>query len=238
MAGMSQHSQHEAKAQRALCTAKDVSNYLRQNISFFNDHPDVLSELSIPHATGGAVSLIERQVEVLRRENKQLRTRIRDLVEIAKENDHLLARMHRLSVDLISAQDLDELLDTIYDRLRHDFSADFAAIRLIGDYTGMATHRVEFVSSSHEGLMLFDNILLRRKPVCGRFNSHQLNFLFGESAAAIGSMALVPFFSGASSGFFVIASRSPDRFKAGMSTVFLSYLGDIVSATLQRFTQK
>jgi uncharacterized protein YigA (DUF484 family) len=71
-------------------TAEVVSDYLRDNPDFFNQHPEVLSELKITHVGDGAVSLVERQVATLRERNAELRRRLDALMSVAEQNEALL----------------------------------------------------------------------------------------------------------------------------------------------------
>lgn len=229
---MTQRTGSEVKERvQPLITDNQVAQYLRNNLNFFEKNPAVLADLQVSHASGSAVSLIEKQVSVLRDENRHLRSRIRELVEIARENDALMSRLHSLSVALIDSNHLDQFLDTICERLRIDFRAERVSVRIITDEE---TDRRELVKLDEPALELFESILARGKPVCGRFNRQQLQFLFDERLDDIGSVALVPLGDIKPLGMFAIASTEKDRFSAGMSTQFLSYLGDIAGAALRR----
>ena len=216
-------------------SAQDVADYLSKHPDFFDRQEEVLKAIEVPHQAGTAVSLIERQVGVLRQENRTLRGKIRDLVDIAKENDALMARMNRLSADLVSSESLDTAMKVLSDRLTHDFSAQGVSIRLIGDFGSQtAGSRAELLSSDEDQLSLFESILARGKPVCGRFNIQQLDFMFGEKEEQMKSVAVIPLGDG-SVGFLAIGSEDPERFRAGISTSFLSYLGEIAGAVIKRF---
>ena len=79
-------------------TAEVVSDYLRDNPDFFNQHPEVLSELKITHVGDGAVSLVERQVATLRERNAELRRRLDALMSVAEQNEALLEALRKLSL--------------------------------------------------------------------------------------------------------------------------------------------
>lgn len=210
----------------------EVVEYLHRNPHFFDVHPDVLARIEVSHQAAGAVSLIERQVVVLRQQNKQLRGRIKELAEIARDNDALIAKLHRLSVELVKCASLDAYIEALVQGLEENFSADAASVRLIAD--AGAGSRAELVGRSAAGWSLFESILARRKPVCGRFNSQQLEFLFGSRAEPVKSVAVVPIADMQSLGLIVVGSADPERFRAGMSTAYLAYLGEMACAVLQR----
>jgi len=215
---------------------REIVEYLRKNPEFFNQHPELLADLKVPHQTGGAVSLIERQISVLRDDNRQLRQRIRELMEIARDNDVLMGKLHELSLVLIRSGSLDSFFRDLADYLKRDFSADFVAAKVFS--TRDNETRAEFISPKADGIALFDSILARKKPVCGRFSQSQLAFLFGREAEQVGSAAVVPLVYKDSIGMFAVASHDRERFRAGMSTVFLAYLGEIGGSVLHRFLNR
>lgn len=216
-------------------SSQDVADFLSKHTDFLYKNPDILRQIEVPHASGEAISLIERQVGVLRQENRSLRQKIRDLVDIAKENDELMARMNRLSASLVSSSKLQEAMRILEDRLVHDFSADAVSLKLIGDFQeNPAGSSIAVIARDNESLSLFESILARAKPVCGRFNKQQLSFMFPDKEESIKSVAVIPLGDG-SLGFVAIGSEDPERFRAGISTSFLSYLGEIAGSVIRRF---
>ena len=85
---------------------------------------DALAAIDIPHPTGDAVSLIERQVRTLRDQADKYRRQLEDLVNVARDNDALARRLHRLTLALIETHSFDEVLNTLQDELREQFKAD------------------------------------------------------------------------------------------------------------------
>ncbi len=231
---MSSHKNRDKAMAAPSCGGDEVAAYLREHPDFFEHYPDVLGLLELRHQTGGAASLIERQVAVLRQETRDLRHKIHELVDIARENDGLMAKLHSLSIVLLEADSLDSFIDLLSERLEQDFGADLVAVRLFASPEQGARSRPELIDRDAEGVDLFESILARKKPVCGRFNRQQREFLFGQSAERAASAAVVPLHDMESKGLFAIASSDPERFRAGMSTVFLGYLGEVASAVLKR----
>lgn len=217
------------------CTDKDVESYLQQHPEFFADNPHLLTDLEVPHPTGKAVSLIERQVALLRQENKQLRERIKDLVDIAKDNEKLIAKLHKLSVALIETQNVQQFVDTLTAKLEDDFSTFDVNIKLYKKCFNIGMETDHFIERNDENLRNFEKFLNHTNPVCGRFTRDQIDYLFPETVNDIKSMALVPLIADEPLGFFAMASDDAERFKAGVSTSFLSSLSDVAAAVLQRF---
>ena len=109
--------QEEKNLESNAITEGMVAEYLKNNLDFFNKRPDVLAEVNIPHQHGSAVSLVERQVAVLREQNELSRKRLHELIEIARQNEELARRMHQLALTLMDADDPKDIFNTLYEKL-------------------------------------------------------------------------------------------------------------------------
>jgi uncharacterized protein YigA (DUF484 family) len=108
-----------------------VANYLRSHPNFFEDKPTLLSDMRVPHQTGSAVSLVERQVTTLRESNENRQAQLDGLIQIARDNDRLNSHLHQLTLELMEAEDLKNLLAIISNRLKEDFETDVATVHLL-----------------------------------------------------------------------------------------------------------
>ncbi|NIR28018.1 MAG: DUF484 family protein [Gammaproteobacteria bacterium] len=208
----------------------DIAEYLREHPDFFLRHPDLLEKLHVPHACGEAVSLVEYQISLLRERNQRLRKKTQELVNNARRNEELSRRLHRLTLGLLECAGVDDVFATLYGMLVNDFNADMVAIRLFGrpvspGDTGLA----EFAENNIQGARLFESVFAEGKPVCGWLQTTQLAYLFGDRAAEVGSAALLPLADHLPFGVLAIASRSAQRFHAGMGTLFLRQLSEVVA---------
>jgi uncharacterized protein YigA (DUF484 family) len=205
---------------------EQIAEYLIVHPDFFERHPDALAAIDIPHPTGDAVSLIERQVRTLRAQAANYRRQLEDLVTVARENDALAKRLHRLTLALIETHSFDEVLNTLQDELREQFKADAVEMKLF------ASDQLE--AHAHEpGPALFRDFLQRARPNCGRLDKAKLEYLFGSQAGETGSAALIPLTAPPLAGVLAIGSRDPERFHEGKSVDFLQRLAEVVSAKLQ-----
>jgi uncharacterized protein YigA (DUF484 family) len=217
-------------------TAEQISGYLDKHPEFFDDHPDVLAALRLSHTSGKAVSLIERQVQVLREQNEVLKSRLKELVTVARDNDRLSKRMHQMTLDLLHASSLAELLDKLEDHLRNEFRADAVALRLAGlDEPRQRETGVEVLLIDAASKALFPASLCDGKPQCGRLKQQQLEFLFAGQAQDIESAAVIPLGDHGHDGLLAIGSREVDRFNPCMGTLFLSHLGDLLVVLLRHY---
>jgi uncharacterized protein YigA (DUF484 family) len=213
----------------------DVTTYLRRHPEFFLNHPELLVELEVPHPAGGAVSLIERQVALIRQENKLHRERIRELVEIARDNENIVEKLHKLNVKLIASKTLDDYIENMKQQLCDNFSANHVSMVFFIERFAEVDDKSEFVSTAEKELNNFAKFLANKESLCGRFNSDQLTFLFADKADEVKSMALIPLLDGEVVGMLAIGSANADHFKADMSTLFLTSLGDVSSAVLKHY---
>ena len=216
-----------------------VHDFLVDNPDFFERHAALLSSLQLPHGAGGAISLVERQVSVLRQKDLKLERKLKELLQVAHANDALGARIHRLTLKMLASSDLSATLTSLEESLRADFDADQSILVLFGDpelFSDIDVGRFFLpVSRDDEALRAFDTFLTGSGPRCGQVRDTQRDFLFGKETDEIGSAALVPLGSKAEYGFLAIGSADADRFHPGMSIDFLARLGELVAEALKRF---
>lgn len=214
-----------------------VTRFLEQNPDYFLHQPALLAALTLPHAdTGRAVSLVERQVKVLRERNETTARELKELLGIARDNDQLGERVQRFAVAMLEAASLDDVLDTAQDMLRQEFNLDGVAVRLTGN-PRPACLRPEFVPSEHESLSRLLIYLSERnnQPVCGPVpEGVAVAELFGDAGHELRSLAIIALTRRGLRGVLVLGSREPQRFRADMGTVYLARLGELLMATLTR----
>ena len=214
--------------------AEDIENYFRNNPDFFLSRPELLAELSIPHRPGEAVSLVEKQIKVLREQNEQARKRLHELIEIAKLNEDLAHRMHHLVLTMIDAGNPEEIFKTLYENLKRNFRAEKVAVRLFAQPPETEVHAMaEFVGKQAEAVKLFGTLIEKRLPTIGVPDSEQKAFLFGPDGADITSVVLVPLRGSNWGGVMAIGSRDQDRFQKGMGVELLANLGEVLSFILK-----
>ena len=216
-----------------------VADYLAGHPDFFERHGALLDSLQLPHARGGAISLVERQVSQLRQKELRTQRKLKELIGVARDNDVLSTKIHRLAIRLLGARDLVDSIAAIEEAMRSGFGADqsvlvhFGDPALFGDIDAGRFFRV--VERDDRALKPFQTFLAGNKPRCGRARDSQRDFLFHDDADEIGSMALVPIGDKAQIGFLAIGSTDADRFHPGMSIDFLARVGDLIAGALRRY---
>jgi uncharacterized protein YigA (DUF484 family) len=212
-----------------------ISDYLKRHPDFFERHGSLVLGLKLPHRAGGAsISLVERQVSMLRQRNAQLERQLKDLVAVAKQNDALVEKIHQLCLKLMRAPNLGLRLEQLETGLREDFAAERAVLVLFPAAPDAAV-REGFVrrhGTDDVDVRPFATFLRAAKPRCGPLRDRQKN-IFDRDADAISSAAFVPLGPESRLGFLIIGSRDPDHFHPGKRMDFLARLGEVLAVALR-----
>jgi len=229
---MTQQQQHIDVAD--TLAESDIAEYLAKHPDFFERHASLLLRLRLPHAASGAtISLVERQIALLRQQNDKLQRNLKDLVAVARENDRIVAKIHRLSLGFLREDSRAARVEQLETSLREDFGAHQAALVLFETATGDgAVGFLRVVDRDDAALQPFNAFLRAGKTRCGLLRERQKQFLFGSDGDALQSAAMVPLGDSASRGFLIIANRDRDHFNPGGRTDFLERLGEIVTTAI------
>ena len=213
---------------------ESIAGYLQRHPEFFERHQAVLARLRLPHARGGStISLVERQIEVLREKQAALEGKLAELVRVARANDAIAERLHRFTRRLLRAVPRAEAIARIEAGLREDFDAFQAALVLIGGEPEPAAPRfVRSVPADDPNLKSFESLFASGKPRCGQARDSQREFLFGPEGLEMASVALVPLGEKGSVGLLALGSADRDRFHPGMSTEFLAHMAQLIADSL------
>lgn len=209
-----------------------VAAFLEEHPDFFVRHPSLATRLRVPHECGEATSLITYQVDRLREDNRKLRQRLEELLQVARDNDRLADQLHRLTLELMDSQDLDGLLQTLKDGLRHQFQSDLVAIAL----HPLGTEIPEQDALNAGGREAFADLLASAEPRLGRLPPEQAESLFGGAADRLGSAAVVPISDNHQvAGLLAVGSFEAERFHPGQGTIFLRQLGQLAGRALRPY---
>lgn len=201
-----------------MTTAQEVSKYLADHPDFFVDHPELLESLHVPHAgEGNTVSLVERQVKVLRERQVASRERLAELVRNARSNEQLADRLHRFTLRLMQARSAEEIRAQLQASMLEDFEVPHCI------WLDPADDLREWLSAG--------------KPRCGHFSISQRERIFGaELATSVGSMAAIPIGPGSERGVLALGSPDTSRFAPGISTDFLERMSELLAAAWARIS--
>jgi uncharacterized protein YigA (DUF484 family) len=160
------------------------------------------------------------------------------LVDVARANDALADRIHRLSQRLIRTHDLLTTIQAVETSLREDFDAMHSVLVLfLEDARPLQASAGRFLRADDIGssdMKTFESLLQAGKPRCGQIRDAQRDYLFGKDSIEIGSVALTPLGPKGALGILAIGASDADRFHPAMSTEFLSRIGELVTYALIR----
>ena len=202
----------------------DVAAYLKEHPEFFEHYAEVVADVFIPHPHGGrAISIGERQILTLRERSKQLEGKLTEMIQFGEENDIIGEKVHRLVLALVGARDLAALRHAADFNLREDFSVPHVAMKL---WHPAADDGVS------EATRIFAESLVH--PHCGPLAMADTAAFFGEAAPLLKSYAYVALRGADTFGLLALASEDAQRFYPEMGTLYLTRIGEIVSACLRR----
>ncbi len=215
--------------------AMDVASYLRRHPDFLKEFPDLAINLHVPREQGPAASLASYQLEVLRDKNTELSRRLRELIDIAHENEQLMVRVHTLTLALMRATSLPDTVTRVVASLTEDFATDLVRIVLFrSDPALPAAEWLLLETGGAASLPAFAEFLKRGEPLCGRLQQDKLDALFGSRADEVRSAVLL---SIGDIGMLAIGSLDANRFHPGMGTVFLRLIAEAVSTAVDRYAR-
>lgn len=223
--------------QSELSWEEAVGRFLQENPTYFERNPHLLQQLEIPHAeTGRAVSLIERQVLALRRENETLENQLHQLVDNATENDALAGQLHRFIIDLMQCDTLEQLIHLVTEGLQSRFGLDVVVLKLFSQTADQAIDEFHVATDNPIARQISDQVREGQSVSGIQFSADENKLLFARDDAPEGSLALVPIAYDRLAGLLVIGSCDPLRFGRDMATTYLDRIGELIAVTLSRLS--
>jgi uncharacterized protein YigA (DUF484 family) len=234
-------TQHAPGQKDDALSDDSIAQYLQTHPDFFERNSGVLAKLRLPHVrnAGQTVSLVERQVDVLRERNQALERKLKDLVDVARSNEQLSDKIHRFARRMIGARSRVDTINALEAALREDFEAMHAVLVLfqpeVPELQTLQGRFLRLVARDDSAMKTFETFLAAAKPRCGQVRDAQRDWLFGVNNVEIGSVALAPLGANVRLGFLAIGSSDSERFHPTMSTDFLARIGEHAREALDRF---
>jgi uncharacterized protein YigA (DUF484 family) len=221
-------------AEPQLLGDEQVADYLAAHPDFFERHGAVLARIKLPHQRGSAaVSLVERQVLVLRDKLMGHEKQLHELIENGRASDVIADRVHRLTRRLLRTRDLAAVINSIETSMREDFSASrwvlVATDPALAPLADLQNPHVRVVPRGSPDLKIFETFFESARPRSGQIRDTQRDWLFGGERSQVGSTVLIPLGERARLGLLAIASHDTERYLPTMSTDFLVRIGEVVS---------
>ncbi|MDB4838201.1 DUF484 family protein [Marinomonas sp.] len=215
---------------------EEVIQYLLSTPDFFIQNTDVLEYLTLPHPVNGkVVSLLEYQVETLKKSNASYKSEFERLVDVARENESTLQKSRRLILAGLNCQSFDDFAEVVDDMVRDDFQIPFHALILFDDSKDSAIRCHKLTQED----ALLPTISITTECFCGELSRPELDYVFSDDAGSIKSIAVLPLISRTGGevehrGVLVLGAKKKSAFHQHNGTLFLQYLADLLSATLLR----
>jgi hypothetical protein len=224
----------KVESDREIQSASEIENYLLENPSFFLGREHLLAEMMLPHEAQGAVSLVERQVNLLRERNIDSRKRLNQFIETAKENDELYKKTKGLILDLLDAETLQTVVKTFHKSANHLFDIDGAQILLDQTYfaklVGVDKISTDQIKRSTPWLAT------ATESMCGQFREEECKLLFPH-ARSIKSAVVFPLrYNNHFYGVLSLGSQRANYFDSKMDVIFIEFIVDVVARQLDRLT--
>lgn len=211
---------------------EDVASYLAGNPEFFHLFPNLLESLSIPHPdTGKSISLLERQVFMLREQKIHLQDEVDSLVSIAGDNVNLLQKVQLLAKNLLQAENADAAVQTIYEQMQSSFKVDLVNL-YSWDVPSQSVAGLNQLGLSQSWVSTFKENLVPGKPVCGLLEADWSAGLFPKTKE-VASICCLPLGWDKVWGVLALGSTT-DRFQPDLGTYFLKIIAELISARLNR----
>ena len=227
-----QESSPSAPASTASITEQQVVEYLTHNPAFFEQNLDLLLSLKLPHPSGNAISLIEKQVHTFRERNSNIREKLNALLANARENDRLFDLSQRLTLALIECEELGDVFDALNYSLTQEFHVHHASIWVLDHNLNSATTHL---LNNADFLPALAERLKSTKIAFSGISRAEINALFDEPSA-IGSAALSIVRSGGTAiAVIAVGHEDEQRYLINGGTLFLRHLSELLSRVLGKF---
>lgn len=213
-------------SKRKKLSSKEIAEYLILNPDFFQENPEVLSSIEIVHESGAAVSLIQKQVELLRSNYNATTDELMKLLGIAKTNENIFSLTKKLIIELIDASNTGELVNILENGFVSDFGAKTSRLLFLTDSPkNLPKDRIRSPSEAKKNLA---TLLKPDEIYCGEIDKDLANFIFNKKSK-INEIALVPLNSNSVKGLIALGSDEPGKYNKNKDTLFLDFIAEVVS---------
>jgi len=216
-----------------------VARYLAQHPQFFHRHSPLLLQLSIPHESGKAISLLERQVAVFRERQAQLQDQFHEFLVNAHANDNLFEKTRQMILALLKCESIAAVRELVEANFNSEFNASAAGLVLVNDAGALDGNALPCITTSAVRTALGE-LYLKQTTYCGPLNLVQSELLFPQHPAPLVSAAIVPLKLDERSRakldnglpLLLLASANREHFNSSLDTLFLDFLGEILAVHL------
>lgn len=225
-----------------LVDEKSIAKYLLDNPAFFKRQEETLKNLQLNLDDGRVVSLLEKQIYLLRKDHQALQAKFIDTLQMASENEKLLTRVHRVTLALLDGHNLCDLCRTLACQLREQLGIDGVKLILNKKYfSDFISEFASLKSASYIQEYIERLEAVNRQTLCGASDrSANLQFFDNDD---FGSMAwsrvtLNDYDNARNLGLLVLGSKKKDKFISSDGTLFVDLLCDMLAKLLNQLEKR
>ena len=215
--------------------AQQVADWLAAHPAFFTQNPQLVADLVLQHDSGKAISLLEKQIQVLRQRNGHALAQLTELIGAARDNEVRLARLHHLACTLASAASLTEVCEAVQHSLQQDFTLPGVCLALSGD---IETGCVRSLSAEPALAELLNNVLRFGQPEYGPMEANRAQVLFPDLPQDLPTVARIPLRPHnrqTAIGVLAIGTFEAERLPPATGDYFVLQVAQLVAAACGRF---
>ena len=215
-------------------SSEQVASYLQSHPEFFIEQNDLLADLSLPHESGKAISLLERQVTILRDRGIEARQKLNGLLDNARNNDQLFDTTRNLVLALLRAENATDIVNVVQDQLSSQTNIDCCEIIII-ERDGLNVSDSIRIDSHDKLQRDFADVFRLKRTHCGAITEKQTSYLFPSNGCNIQSTALCPVINDNEIlALIAFGNQSENYFNVNLDTLFLDFIGNVVGTVLDR----
>lgn len=227
----------KSKEKPADVTIEDpnlIRDYLLANPEFFVDNTDVLTEINLPHGENGAISLVEKQVAMLRERDKSSRVKLDEFLKAAKQNDDIFKKSQFMILGLIEATDQASFLKNLEKGFKRDFKSGAYSLLIFGNEPEQINHFTSIVPKE-TAKEYVASLIRSTKPTLGVLRPAEQDFLFRHQSEKVKSAVVLSVREGREQiALLAIGNSDPNYFKPGMGTLFVQFIADVLARLIPR----
>lgn len=231
-------TKQKSAAKDTKLTEAEVATYLDTHTDFFEGRDNLLLKMNLPHAhstnNGEAVSLVERQVSLLRERSLDTRKQLDELLTFAKRNNEIFVRSQRLVLSLLEAKDSTSFFKALEASFKREFKSDAYSLIIFSEYANQINH---FTSSIPEesANQFIGSLIKAKEPYLGVLRPEEQDFLFRHASDKVKSAAILSVRNRRQIALLAIGNSDPNYFSQGMGTLFISFIADVLARLLPRY---
>ena len=220
-----------SRFKKKILAKEDVSDYLILNPDFLIENPQVLDSIKIVHDSGVAVSLIQKQVEILRSNYNSTTNNIMNILEVAKTNEKIFSLTKKLILALINSSKKEDIISITEKAFIADFKATSCKLLFFDKNTKVFPK--SRVKDPSEATRILGNLLKSGKVYSGPLQLQESNFIFNNRRKII-EAALVPLSASSFVGLLALGSDVIGKYNKTQDTLFLDFIAEIISNLIEK----